>query len=625
MKLQFKNSPTVVSEDMDGSTMGLAAGSGDMFTYFLRDKIYTDKCLAPIRETISNGWDEHVKYNVKRSLDVKMTKIDGQYIWSCRDYAKGLSDHDVRNVFGMYGASKKRDSNESIGGFGVGAASPLAYSDTFYVTSYFEGVKTQYACVLGGGDKGVEVGSIYEIFSEPTTETGLEVSFDVTKDYWAFESKTKNFVQNFLPNADICFNHGSNIYQPTIPLLTKTVGDYTINMYDKGTFGDTYYNNKVAIRMGGIVYKMSSNIPIKNPKGKIVVDVPIGKLTVPISREDIEDTEFNNKTLKEIEKAISELMQEDANKIVTPKFGATVLSGGYDSNYVGEWFTYSFSDTFGDSWSLKRRLNHVNSFKHNIVNGLYPIYIIPNIKSYRSWIKRLEHFLKMVAPNTQITWIYESSNPTLSTDTLDVSDVEFIEVKKLGLPKLPKLPNQTEYLVYFDSYKKGSFTAEDLDEYVTDKFFSDDGISDDWEKSCDSISKLRQRVIGLSSDFGLANPFWVCNSKKLRDQLVELGWFTPSSPAYIDRVNELKVIGDKKRNMENAEYRVKSALFRMTNPSKRTILAIGKSPNKISKLEKVKNDIIKEDSFRGRILKNLTDSYSSKITREDLRKLLKTV
>ncbi len=470
-------------------------------------------------------------------------------------------------------------------------------------------------------------GEIYKVSDlEPTTESGLEVSLDVSKHCYDFNSKTVKFIDTFLPTANIVYtNNRGEVTTPRIPERTKDVDGFSIHLYPKDLGGSNYDCGYVAIRMGGVVYKNRSDLYIRNAVGKIVVDVPIGKLTIPISREDLEDTPNNRKVLEEIQEHLNTIKDEDTAKIVTPKFGDTVLGGKYHNDYSGEWFTYSFADTFKDSWDLRRRLNYLHTgYDHNIINGKYTIYIIPDIKSYRSWVKRLDHFLAQTYPNTQIIWKYDNQIPLVSTETLDLSDINLVHVKKLGLPKLPKEASQPEYLVFFNGYKKGSYTAESLDELVTEEYFTDDGIADGWEKSITDIALLNRRVIGLNSDHGLGNNFWIANSKKMRDQLIELGWFTPNSPEYIARVNELRDIETKQRNMQNAEYRVKNALFRMTNPSKRTVDAIGKDPNKITRIENIKSKILKENSFRARILANMADSYNSKVTREDLRKLLNT-
>jgi hypothetical protein len=624
MKLNFKNSPTITSDDMQMSKMGLADESAELFQFYLRSKIYSDKILAPIREYISNSIDENLKYMVDKPVEVKIETINGQYIWSCRDHAKGLSESDIRNVFCMYGRSTKRDNNTQLGSFGLGSKSFMAYTDSFYINSHFEGVKTQYACMLSAGEGGVPVGEIYKVLEEPTSESGIEVSADITKDFYFFNQKTIQFVRNFLPDANIIYTDVyEDVYKPLQPLLTKNVDEFVINLYDNGFDQSSYNYPHVAIRMGGVVYKMRSDIRVTNPKGKIVVDVPIGKLTIPISREDIEDTPNNRKVLDDIQKAINQIVVEDRSNITTPKFGESILEGSYNSDYSGEWFKYSFSSTFPDSWNLKGKLEYLHTgYNHNIVNDKHTVYLIPNIKSYKSWVKRLDNYIATVFPTTRIVCMKKPVVDIVSTDTLDVSDVIFVDVKTLGLPKLPKQGAQTEYLVFFDGFKKGTYTAEDLDEYVTTNYFNGEEISDGWEKNIKTINNLKRRVVGMTGDYGISNTFWVCNSKKMYEQLMELGWFNPSSKEYTDRVIEIRAEEKVKEDMNNAEYRVKNALFRMVNPSPRTIKAIGKNSDKLSKIEKVKSLIMREDSFRGRILENLSDSYKSKVTREDLRKLL---
>lgn len=624
MKVQFKNSPTIASEEMTVSTMGMSSKGMHMASHMLRDRIYSDKILAVIREYATNSIDESIESNTDKPVEIKIGNINGQYMWSCRDHGRGLSEEGIRTVYGMYFESTKSHSNEYIGGLGIGSKSGHAYTDTFYITSYHKGFKTQYACILGAGPQGVPIGEIYKVSDpEPTDESGLEVSLDITKNYYDFDRKTIQFVNNFLPDANIIYTNPkhSDTYKPSQPLLTKKSGDYSVHLYDSN-FDGSYNTSYVAIRMGGVVYRMVSDIRTINCNGKIVVDVPIGKLTIPISREDIEDTPSNRKVLDEISAIIEGIKKEDAAKIVVPAFGDSVLSEEYNSTYDGEWFQYSFSSVFPDTWNLKRKLEYIHTgYNHNIIGGKYTIYQIPNIKSYKSWVKRLDAFVAKLFPNTQIIWMKKPAQDIVSTDTLDLSDINFVDVKKLGIPKLPKQAGQTEYLMYFNGYKKGTYTAEGLDEYVTDRLFGGDGISDGWEKNINSTLNLNNRVVALRDDYGVSSHFWVCNSKKMFDQLMELGWFNPTSPEYIARVKELQDIERAKQDMENAEYRVKSALFRLTNPSKRTILAIGKDPKKLSRLEKIKSDLMKEDSFRGRILKSM-DNYSSKVTREDLRKIL---
>ena len=136
MKLDFKTSPLITSGDMEASKMSITEESKDIFSYYFRDKIYTNKVLACVREYICNATDEHIKHNVDRPVEVSLKKEANTYIWRCRDFAKGLSNVGIRTIFGMYGASTKREDNAQTGVFGVGSKSFFSFTDTFYVTSH---------------------------------------------------------------------------------------------------------------------------------------------------------------------------------------------------------------------------------------------------------------------------------------------------------------------------------------------------------------------------------------------------------------------------------------------------------------------------------------------------------
>lgn len=115
-------------------------------TYILRDKIYSDKKKAAFCETLCNAFDEHVKHNIEKPIDIIITQNEV----CIRDYALGLPEKEVLNVFFQYFESTKSESNDSIGGFGIGAKAPGAYSSTYYVESFYNGKKTIYASVVDG-------------------------------------------------------------------------------------------------------------------------------------------------------------------------------------------------------------------------------------------------------------------------------------------------------------------------------------------------------------------------------------------------------------------------------------------------------------------------------------------
>jgi anti-sigma regulatory factor (Ser/Thr protein kinase) len=637
MKLNFKNSPTIASDDMAVSKMGVAKDSVDMISGFLRDRIYSNKVLACIRETVTNAVDEHVKYNIDTPVVVKLSSEDGEYTWSVRDFAKGLAEADIRNIYGMYGGSTKRNNNTQVGGFGIGALSPFAFTDTFYVKSHHDGVVTLYACVLGGGDNGIPVGEIYKVSEEPTTETGIEVSLVVTKAWTDFSNTTKRFVEQFKTGINLQYHYNSEVITPDIPTDVVELDGFTFNRYD--AMAGTYTNQNsyshtvyVAIRMGGVIYDMNkpfSNIST-NTNGKVIIDVPIGKMTVPISRESIEDTESNRRVYVTIESLLKKLHDEDKKYLTTPKYGSDILKDNSlkSRTHAGKWFMHDVYNLFEDTWRLRGFITRIGSQHPYPMNGgKYIVYVLPDIKNIQNWITRLSTFMTGMFPNTQYAYVRDGSEfqklITKQSDTLDITDVKFVDIKSLKLPPIPKSGGgggpQTRFLVYKQG-GKASYSASELDDHVTNKYYNGVDIDDEWYKSVTSFDELNNRTIDMVSPYGTGSSFWTANSKKMVEDLYKLGWISRSSPAYAGKFAELQDLETKKRNMQNAEYHIGDVMFRI-KPIPLVINAVGKDPLKVNRLKEMRDKLAKEDSPRGRILKSLNVYYPT-MTRSDLRKIL---
>lgn len=159
------------------STIGehtIARGSECHIISLVRDKLYPNPDKAALCETICNAIDEHRKHAVKRPVDIVITKTEVVV----RDYAMGLSMEDVVNVFFAFGASTKKDSDEAIGGFGIGAKAPSAYAQSWTVESRYKGKHTGYVTTLNGV-KGV-IGKLFEKDCA-LDDTGITVRFPLKK------------------------------------------------------------------------------------------------------------------------------------------------------------------------------------------------------------------------------------------------------------------------------------------------------------------------------------------------------------------------------------------------------------------------------------------------------------
>lgn len=138
--------------------------------------IYANAAEAVLREYSVNGWDEHRKYGVERPVEVSLPSVL-QPTLRIRDFgAGGLAAEQVMDVFGTYGKSSKRDSDEEVGGFGIGSKAAFALGHQFMVTGYKDGQK--FTALFTLNDDGTGTKTI--LFEGPTDEpNGVEVSLGV--------------------------------------------------------------------------------------------------------------------------------------------------------------------------------------------------------------------------------------------------------------------------------------------------------------------------------------------------------------------------------------------------------------------------------------------------------------
>lgn len=622
MKIGITTSPTIASDSLQKSTMGMSAKGMDIAAYFLRDKIYNDKILACVREYICNAVDEHKKYEIDRPVVVAIKTVKNTKTWSVRDYAKGLDEHGVRNIFGMYFESTKNHSNEYVGGFGIGSKAAHSYTDTFYINSHYNGICSVYACVLGGGDRGVPIGEIFKISEEPTNESGIEISFEVSdSDSYSFRNTTSKFVKNLHHDTKIEFlSDNSETVVPDSPIHSVKLGEYGMHQYKKSH--QDYDYNHIYIRMGGVVYK---KIPVRfctfNNENIYVVDVPIGKLSIPISRESIEDTPNNQKVINDIVSHIETFKNEQISKIVPKPLGEYVKSKT-SKYFEDDWFTYAMSEyipeTHAALMSIKAyEVAYLNNLEYS--NGKLPIYKLPNIKNLKNWKLRLAKHLAGFANYHGFVYIQDESLIDSNSCNVDTSDIEIIDVKKMKLPKLEKNKTLVKYNVFSRYNKLGSFTSEEFEEYVDNKFGE---ISDsNWHETIDCIDHLYHRTIYHNNEHTNNHSYCVSSkSKKMVDQLHDLGWLHPDSDEYKNAHTRLKNLEEFKRKQRSIEYDLTSTCNAINiNPT--VLKHLKRYPDKIEKIKKIVTNIKAENSTRSRIY-NSVSRYGSPLDRRDLRKLL---
>jgi hypothetical protein len=172
----------------------------EFITTLLSSNLYSDPEQSFIREIVSNAWDSHVE---AKTTDIPVivrfnyNSNNDSYEVTIRDFGTGLSPQRFQEVYCNIGSSTKRESNEYIGGFGIGKYSSLACSNTVYITSYYEGKAYIYIMVKSGNSITTNL-----VMEKPTEEkNGVEVTIKNIKNIGPYRRALKYIV--FFPNVYI--------------------------------------------------------------------------------------------------------------------------------------------------------------------------------------------------------------------------------------------------------------------------------------------------------------------------------------------------------------------------------------------------------------------------------------
>lgn len=294
---------------------------------------YSDTILATMREIIANGID----VSNGRKVDVQLpTKLEPNFI--VKDYGCGLSEEDMMGLYTKYGKSTKRDSNNVIGGFGIGRFAPLSYTDSFIVISVCDGQKTAYTIRVDENDDTV----VSKMFSESAKEdNGIYVQVPIQiKDIESFKLKFKKF-SHYLGDKINLLNEE---WDQELPNFSCDSFDF----YEKQGYLDHQdIAAKPHVLMGGILYPVVEHSSYRCFKRGVVYKAEIGEFKLHHSRESLE---YNDKTVAALSKA-SEKILKNIEKNVNEQIKDA--EGLYDAIKMFDKFKPMFNSILG---SLKTKI-----------------------------------------------------------------------------------------------------------------------------------------------------------------------------------------------------------------------------------------------------------------------------
>lgn len=316
MKLQDQINNVVTNTESTGS-FGVNI---DSFMYdILSSGIYKDKPLAVVRELVANALDSHKSAKQKEPVVIYApTEVDPTLI--IEDKGTGLSVEDTYKYFFTYGGSDKRNSDNDIGGFGLGCKSPLAYSDAFTLEVTFGGVKTVYSVY-----KDVDGIPVPAVMAEIQTDdcNGITVKIPVkTKDISSFITAIDK-VYAYIPKDKKPLVHGIDTPRD---LSFDTKVEYKNN--------NGYVSNVVYVISGGIMYKFDYMPDFFKSLTKVVgtpyINAEISDVAPAVDRESLQiiqkNKDFVDKVLKEEAATLDTRAQAFLDKFKDTNF-YTLLSG----------------------------------------------------------------------------------------------------------------------------------------------------------------------------------------------------------------------------------------------------------------------------------------------------------
>lgn len=263
------------------------------FFEILSSSIYNKSpILAFIRETISNGWDAHIQAGIQTPLDITLSDDEVTFT----DYGLGIPTDlpTFQNIYGNYGKGTKRDDVNMIGGFGLGCKSPLAYAQSFYVSSSHNGISANY-CITKGTKETNGRFAIIKTFEGKQENSGLAVSVPVkSDDLNTLRTYIRGFVYlsdipvklngELLPTANISFKEANftivdTIQLPTLEFMNVRIANvvypFPVNTEDdeyNSLFRtvNTFFSNNTSYRQNVIIQGAPEKVTIHPSRESLV-------------------------------------------------------------------------------------------------------------------------------------------------------------------------------------------------------------------------------------------------------------------------------------------------------------------------------------------------------------------
>lgn len=318
MKVDFSEETLEVqsSDNCVEMEFGIRACDVGLIMQLLRNEMYKYPIDAICREIASNSRDANREVG-KGSTPVEIAIVKNPFLESdfainFSDVGPGISPDRMQNIFLNYGASTKRSTDEQTGGFGLGAKTPFAYTNTFCIETIYDCKKYVYVAMVKSGNKG----RMYLMMEEECyDESGTTISIPIKEDdIGKFENaayratffwKERPVYKNFTTLREV------NKYEKIL-----STDDFTI-VAEHRRLGSIEFvrNSHIVALLDGIPYEIDnpdagttrlnfalSSLRTSNISILILCHLNIGEVTISPNRETLQ---YNDKTLEKITESVN--------------------------------------------------------------------------------------------------------------------------------------------------------------------------------------------------------------------------------------------------------------------------------------------------------------------------------
>lgn len=349
MIIEAQKSNTELIGDIKEFKTGIDPKNLEFITTLLSSNLYSNPEQSFVREIVSNAWDSHVEAG-NTDTPVLIRLDDTTNSITVRDFGVGLSPERFEHIYCNIGSSTKRESNDYIGGFGIGRFSALACSNVVYITSYYKGKAYYYIMTKDGNAITTNLVATLDTIEKDGVEITLKNCSNFSNYY-----KALNYI-TFFPN----------IYIDCERVIKDTINNSKVKYYNN--FAVSTLEMKHKLLLGNVLYPLDKSIlsgeayrfiyNIENTG--IVIKFKVGELNITPNRENIIYTNstkdlINKRILeakKEITTLISPLIIRDHNNIYDY----------YSSRHFS--FFYNFFDNIVDYKSFN--ISHSGYYKSTI-------------------------------------------------------------------------------------------------------------------------------------------------------------------------------------------------------------------------------------------------------------------